>query len=415
MSSTLIFANTFNENNTTTVRDYSENLNDSATAVSLSVTADTVGYYLDLDGANDYYTIDNSTDYAGGDFTIAGMFWGDSAGAGFDTIFSTINAGGKFPFSLVWDHGANELYFYGEDAAAGTITLRPGSDPDEWTKFVVTYDQSTNTVTAYANSEDNSDTDTLVLAPQDDDFWVGATAGGPSDYFLGRVRELRFYNSLADADWINEYMSLDFQYKLSMPEYDDNTGTITPTDTFNVGDLIESVNENPCQLCVTGIDTNNIYVLPFSVNAVMEGVRLSRLGHRWDTARQYTTTLKGDDEAIYIHNGVNTFVGFYAGTFVTTTINKTGVVKKGLTKTANYTLSAYDHTIYCDTSGGGFTITMPSSPVTDQEWLIIKTAATGLVKIDGNGNNLNGSSFKNISSKYDAVQIKYTGTELIVK
>jgi hypothetical protein len=65
------------------------------------------------------------------------------------------------------------------------------------------------------------------------------------------------------------------------------------------------------------------------------------------------------------------------------------ITKSIIAKTANYTATVSDYTILCDTTGGGFTITLPaSSGITGRIYVIKKTNASsgvGNVTIDGNG------------------------------
>ena len=62
-------------------------------------------------------------------------------------------------------------------------------------------------------------------------------------------------------------------------------------------------------------------------------------------------------------------------------------------KTANYTATTSDNTIPCDTSGGGFTITLPASPDEGQIINVKKTSTdANTLTIDGNGNNIDGSA-----------------------
>lgn len=409
MASTLIFANSFNENNTSTVRDYSENLNDSATAVSLTITADTFGYYLDLDGANDYYTISNATDYTAGDFTICGQIYIASGKETRSTIIGTAN-GGNVPFSVYYLSG--NIVFETETSGGVTQTISFVAIKDEWSKFVCTYDQSSNTMTFYYNSIVDFDTDTNTPEVQNGAFEIGAL--GAADFFKGRIRDIRFYNSLANDNFISTFFSNNQGDKISMRTFDVEGSTITPTDNFAVGDLIVTDKFDPFEAVVYAKDTEFIHVLPFNTYSISAGDFLSRIGHRWDTARQSAITMRRTDEQICIHGGVNTFSGFNANSFVTTCIDKNGIKKTSYTKSANYTVKNYEHTFYCDTSGGSFTLTLPASPDTDEEHLIIMIQTPGTLTVNGNGNNINNSATKKLTTQFQSMLIKFDGTRWII-
>jgi hypothetical protein len=80
------------------------------------------------------------------------------------------------------------------------------------------------------------------------------------------------------------------------------------------------------------------------------------------------------------------------------------ITKSIIAKTANYTATVSDYTILCDTTGGGFTITLPaSSGITGRIYVIKKTtASSGLnnITIDGNGSEtIDGSATISLSCR----------------
>ena len=94
------------------------------------------------------------------------------------------------------------------------------------------------------------------------------------------------------------------------------------------------------------------------------------------------------------------------------------LTKAGTTKTANYTVLDTDQCIYVDSSGGAFTITLEASPSTNKEIEIIDSVGscgTNNVTVDGNGNNVVGSTTALMNGNYIAFVLKYNGTQWNLK
>lgn len=97
-------------------------------------------------------------------------------------------------------------------------------------------------------------------------------------------------------------------------------------------------------------------------------------------------------------------------TSVTNTAITTGGIGTISTKTANYTVLSTDYLIRCDTSGGGFTITLTSTPSAKQLVNIKKIAAANTLVIDGNGANIDGSATINVTAQYQNLTLIFNGT-----
>lgn len=78
--------------------------------------------------------------------------------------------------------------------------------------------------------------------------------------------------------------------------------------------------------------------------------------------------------------------------------------------TANYTVVRTDDYLFCDTSGGGFTITLLNSGDPTQITIKKITAAPTVLTIDGNGATIDGSSTLEIADIYVSVTIIWDGT-----
>ena len=81
--------------------------------------------------------------------------------------------------------------------------------------------------------------------------------------------------------------------------------------------------------------------------------------------------------------------------------------------TGNVTLSSDFYVILVDSSGGALTVTLPSSPTTNQAYKIKDkgNALTNNITIDGNGNNLDGSSTALINTDYGALELLFDDSE----
>lgn len=84
-------------------------------------------------------------------------------------------------------------------------------------------------------------------------------------------------------------------------------------------------------------------------------------------------------------------------------------------KTANYTVLSTDDNVLCDTSAGGFTVTLPATPANGEvHTIILDAVGGGNLTVDGNGNNINGvASF--IMNTVSSMQVIYNGTQWNIK
>lgn len=69
----------------------------------------------------------------------------------------------------------------------------------------------------------------------------------------------------------------------------------------------------------------------------------------------------------------------------------------------------------CDATSAAFDLDLPASPVAGDHFVAMKTDAGGnAVTLDGNGNDINGSSSTALASQYDSVHVAFDGTEWFV-
>jgi len=84
------------------------------------------------------------------------------------------------------------------------------------------------------------------------------------------------------------------------------------------------------------------------------------------------------------------------------------------TKTGAYTCNISDIVVPCDTAGGAFTVTLYAAPQAGQVIYIVDgggNAGAAAITVDGNGNDILGSSSQAINSNYGALALWYNGSE----
>ena len=79
--------------------------------------------------------------------------------------------------------------------------------------------------------------------------------------------------------------------------------------------------------------------------------------------------------------------------------------------TTTQTLDSDDHVVFCDTDGGGFTVTLPASPGDGQYYRIINCGSgANILTINGNGNNVKGAATQYLADGED-LEMMYNATE----
>ena len=121
----------------------------------------------------------------------------------------------------------------------------------------------------------------------------------------------------------------------------------------------------------------------------------------------------GDVNLFYTDAG-NDRVGIKTASPIATFDVNGGVAMATAAKTTTYTATIDDYAIYCDASGGAFTVTLPA--VANATGLVLHTKKTdssaNAVTIDGSGSEtIDGATTRVISAQYDSIMIQCDGTE----
>lgn len=89
---------------------------------------------------------------------------------------------------------------------------------------------------------------------------------------------------------------------------------------------------------------------------------------------------------------------------------QSGFVHSTKSISANYSTGAADLYLGCDATTGAITVTLSASPIDGQKHHIIKIDSSGnAITIDGNSNNINGSSTASLAAQYDSKTLVFMG------
>lgn len=383
---------TFNENSTTAIQDYSTN-NNIPTATNLTVQASSLlGYELVFNSTTDKLRVDLGL----GDTTNGGLILIVNLQATTGTQYIFTNGS----IDITWD-GTN-LYFTGYDEFSNaTDTLTYPANTGQYYTIGIT------TSSTYDISINGAAPTTLTLTGISftNPYWLlntqyfGDTGASNSANFI--LKEVKIYsNTLTAANFAAIY---------------DNPNGITVTNSvqhnYLIGDLIGN------------LDTLQYAVVTYIVNATQfklqplntgfdTGQVMQKLGHVWDTDKDHYIYLTED--GIYFYDSINTVAEVLNSANLLWSLDEGGIKRSYTTKTANYTVTNTDSIIFCDTSSGSFTITLPATP-TDKKEITIKDDAQTFnsqpLTINPNGNSLEGSTNEMlINAKKASYTLFYKGT-----
>jgi len=392
----------FNENDASTIRDYSENGND-GTATNITIQASTrVGNDAVFNSTTDQISLGNITDLNGQAEMALHLGFNPQAGAGTLKIL-TKSSQIEITYNYATTTLTASLYVAsGTATVAAPLTIGTFYDVDlVWVGDELTL-TADNGIDKAASATDSSKSG--VIDTNANVMYLGDTGGSDSANFL--LNEFKLYDEAITADIIAAVIA-------------EQNGVLSSSSLlggFAVGDVVGGqLFDVPMYGIITWVGTGaDFRVIPLTDN-FRTGMQVARVGHLWDTARQFELKIDNTPE-ICFYDLVTKSSEVLTAAKKTLCLTKNGIVNKSVTKTTTYTIVDSDHTIYGDTSGGTFTLTLPSSPITDKEYLIIKTTTdANKLTISGNGKNINGSSTIDLLSGYDAMQIKYNGTAWFVK
>jgi hypothetical protein len=387
----------FNENNSTTARDYSENGNDGTISGVAIQSSSRVGYDAVFNGNDDYISLGNITDLNGA------LNWAIHFGIQIDSDADTKYILRKEDQIVIdYNYSTNVLTATVTNNLAATISVSATLTLS--TFYDIDVDFSGGTLTLYVDG-----------TQQDQSSSYGVTSTNSNVMFLGADNDSDNLEQSANFT-LNEFQIFDSNLT------DDNRSALINEQNgilsdsgidaqFNVGDIIgANLFSTPIYGVITFVSGSAFRFIPISTG-ILIGQSFSRVGHLWDTARQWG--LKIDvDGTICFYDGQSTSSEVFAASKKTYCFTKDGPVLNSSTVTTNYTVVDSDQRIYVDSTSGVITITLMASPATDKEIEIIdKTGQCGIntVTINGNGNNIIGDSTYLMTTPFEAVRLIFNG------
>jgi len=386
----------FNENDTTTIRDYSENGYD-GTGSNITIQDSTrVGKEAVFNSVNDNVNAGNITVLNG--VTDMSLHLGISIDSTTANGYIVLK---DSQLSVYYNNATDEIEV-SLFVASGTAFVSAAVSDDTYYDIDVVY--VSNFLFIYVDGVliDSDNSENGVIATNTNDLVIGDSSS--SAFFL--LNEFKLYSDPITTTIISAVIN-------NSNGVVSNTGVFTE---FEVGDVLYTdIDGTPKYSIVTYKDNavdSSFRFLPLT-DGILSSSKFSRGGHLWDTDRQYCFKIDKTPQ-ICFYDGVSKSSEVFAESKKTYCINKGGAIKSSISKTANYTALNSDQRIYIDSSGGTFTITLPSTPSTDKELQIIDSVGSCNsfnVTIDGNGNNINGSATGIISGDYESWNLVYNGTE----
>ena len=388
----------FNENDATTIRDYSENGND-GTGSGLTLSASSiVGYDCAFSGT-DSLSMGNIT-YLNGVSAFSLHFKIIIPAFGTGGTLNVLSKSGQI--SITNNLTTNLFSVTIDDSIGGSFTV---SDTITDGTYDVSVVMASNVLTLYVDgvSVDSDNTLTTTLATSANTMIIGSGGGTNSADFS--LNEFKLYNTEITTDNIDSFIA-----------EPNGINTISANNTeFNVGDVIgtELLDGTAKYGVVSYVGTaNDFRFLPLSDN-IASGQTFRRVAHLWDTTRQWGLIIN-DTPEICFYDLMTKSSEVFTDAKKVYCLDKKGIIKNSSTKTANYTTVSTDQRIYVDSSGGNFTITLDASPTTNKEIEIIDATgdcSVNAVTVDGNGNNIIGSATQSLNSAYNSYKFVYNGTQ----
>ena len=296
----MILANSFNENDSSVVRDYSDTREDTTFVTGITPTVDTFGYFAAFDGVTGQYVNDGSV-ISFTEFSILVELRINGSEAGVSPIYF------KNKNSHLFYNGGN-LEFTIEDGVSTHINSI-AINTDQWYRVVCTY-SNTNGSTLYVDDTIASDSNTLVL-----DATENLRVGSDSiDFLDGSLREFRVYAYEFTIDQAQTVLTYSQGIDINIPSH-----------TFEVGDMLTEFINNP-QAVVFAIEADVVRYLPMSSTLVQDDITIMRIGNRFDVDRQSFFEIDIDEERLCIYNEVDQFSDIGEENNCVVTVDKRGVM-----------------------------------------------------------------------------------------
>lgn len=271
----LFFHINFNEDNTSTVRDYSQNGHDGSVSGALTIDNSEVGKKGEFSGGQSIDHGDISAIDGAASISVSGKFMINSGFSGDLYIFDKLNVISLY----VDDSDSDKLKCFADfnGAPSGTIASDNGLSVDTWYDFAVVYDGSDLKMYLDGSVQSATLVRTDPLESSVFAFTVGADGNG-ANYLDGDVEWMSMYDDAITTDEITALK-------------DNSTGVEIDTGadhSFTEGDLLTVNPFDSSRQYVVTLDQSatKIRAIPFTTTRVKVGQYLQRVGNLFDTDRQ---------------------------------------------------------------------------------------------------------------------------------
>lgn len=387
----------FNENDTSTIRDYSENGNDGTAGGSLTTQASArVGYDMVFNSNSDKITL-SATPLNGKTSAAIHLAVAITAHSGTLDVISQIGA-----FTCTYNYTTNVLTF-NLVVASGTATVTTAA-LTIGTFYDFTFVWASDILTLYQDgvSVDTDGRQTGAIATIATDLKIGSNATNSTRMY---VNEFKLYDVSVSTDNIDAFIA-------------EQNGVVITSGTlheYEVGDIIGANIDTLAvnYAIVTAVDSTTVFRMQPLTDTNSIGERYTRCGHLWDTDRQWMLVIN-DTPHVAFYDAISLSSEVLSSAKITHAVSRDGLVKSSVTVTTTYTATNKNQIIYTDSSGGAFTITLEASPATNRVLEIIdKTGDSGTnnVTINGNGNNIVGNTTALMADAYMGFRLIFNGTE----
>jgi len=388
----------FNENNTSKIRDYSDNGND-ANAANLTISSSTrVGNDAIFNSTTDQIDLSNITDLSGKAEMALHLGLSVQATAG------TLNIVDKDAQLVVQYNYTNSQIEASLFVASGTAFVKGNVTIDVMTDIDINYVGDILTLYIDGVSIAVDATESGVIASNANRMYIGDDTTSNSALF--KLNEFKLYDEAITTTIIAAVIA----------EQNGLTTDTGQTNNFAVGDIIANgIDISPKYAIVSYVGTNDDFRFYPITDNINSGSQFQRVGNLWDTTRQHS--LKSDNTPqICFYDGVSATSEVFTDAKKVWCVSNNGVIILPTEVSTSVTITNTDTRIEVDCSGGDITITMPTSPIENKDWEIVDigNANPNKIIVDGGAKNINGLATATITEPYEVRKMYYTGTEYIM-
>ena len=383
----------FNENDTSDIRDYSENGNDGA-GKGLSIqNSSRVGKEVVFNAATDNLGLGNFTGLNGK--ADCAIHLGVSIGGG----VGTLNLVKKRDIVSIQYNNATGQLECNLFVNSGTATVNATIANDVYFDIDLVYDSDVLTLYIDGVSTTVDNTQSGVIDTNTQNFNIGDDSGDGAVFLLN---EFKLYDEAITTSLIGAVINQ--QNGIYTDVFKDSG--------FEVGDVIfTEVNDLTLYGVVSWVGTGTDFRFLPLTDGIYGSLEFRRGAHLWDTSRQWGLLID-DTPKICFYDLQTKSTEIFIDAKKTYCLTKEGVIKNSSTTTGTYQVLSSDQRIYVDSTSGAFTVILEASPTTNREIEIIDSVGNcnaNTVTIGGAGNSIIGGSTYSMNTSYEALKLIFNG------